>query len=511
MCVCVCAMHLSLLYCNHNSSRTHTPQIDKNGKIVVDTGSCALDDVVVVHHPDIFSGRSTAELQTMFSLGIADRASMHAEHRQKYSKPVSMRGEYVQVICKSNGQENFHIWHRPDPLVKEAHRQAEQLHMPARVRDDLLADKDVGLKAARLDDMENGAGIAENNRHHRDVKNNNNNNNNNSDNGDNNNNNNNSNNNNNNNNNDDGTSLPLPNVLVLAMDSVSRAHFHRKLRKTVEVLETMVPPLNHQRAQHMALEFFRYHSVEQAEKVSFLPLLFGPDHHHHNHAHHQAPDAAVNATSLFSTFWRHGFITTMLETSCDIDSPLLRSSLMRSTMDDNDDNDDDSSLGGNNVGLRKDDERRDGGDNTDIAAKNGFDNSSTTATATTANVISANKNSSINHHHRFIDYFVRAPFCHPDNYLAPRPSSSSSKPRPIPIGGPHGVGAHCIAQKFVHQHAFDYVESLWSSDTDGKPHFTVVHLTEVCSLFNFFFFEKKLMKKEENRTAGNKEENAKKF
>jgi len=91
------------------------------------------------------------------------------------------------------------------------------------------------------------------------------------------------------------------NVLAIFVDSISRAHFHRKMKKTVKWLEKYY---NSRTTTKESFQFFRYHAVKHYTAGTMIPVYFG------------VPEYGARGVEITKTLKDQGFITAVTRNYC---------------------------------------------------------------------------------------------------------------------------------------------------------------------------------------------------
>ena len=115
---------------------------------------------------------------------------------------------------------------------------------------------------------------------------------------------------------DNNTQRVDHNVIVLYIDNISRAHFHRKMHEFNDWLEQFTEDKN---AELEATEFMRYHTVSKNTYKSNNAMYYG-----------ESADLNYNeTTNVFHHFSENGYITGMFRDECDMSTALFEEDLER--------------------------------------------------------------------------------------------------------------------------------------------------------------------------------------
>ena len=93
------------------------------------------------------------------------------------------------------------------------------------------------------------------------------------------------------------------NILILYLDNISRAHFYRKMPKTVEWLSQFI---DDEESNFTTYQYFKYHSQYFATNSSWAGLFFG-----------EYRSVNSGSSNVFNSYSKNGYITGSVTEICD--------------------------------------------------------------------------------------------------------------------------------------------------------------------------------------------------
>ena len=95
------------------------------------------------------------------------------------------------------------------------------------------------------------------------------------------------------------------NIFFLYTDAVSRAHFRRKMKKTIKLLEDYYFNNPMKKKDWNAYQFFKYNSFSSTTPENTIPMFFGNS------------SVSKHGTTLIKYFKEHGYITAYIQNQCN--------------------------------------------------------------------------------------------------------------------------------------------------------------------------------------------------